>query len=155
MTVTIRAVKLQAAYAQALGLAMWCFAGVESNVGFCCEFLHPGSRAKFTRKKFTAGDIAEKFKQRVRNMKKCQERQKLDQLALEFERLVKLRNEIAHGAPCMHNSKHVLQGRATGFIGLDRLADAADQFHNCNNAILRILDGFLKTYDPKPPKRRG
>ncbi|MDR6962085.1 hypothetical protein J2W43_006106 [Pseudomonas brassicacearum] len=134
-------------YTKALGQVAFCFSICEWNVVWCCERIKPGALHKIVGDELTAGRIAKRFIDLVRNMPSSAGRNELSVVAQEFARLVHVRNEILHGKPCTGpngearlSSKRVLE--------IEDLEDAADAFSECSSKVNGLLHGFLKTYVP-------
>ena len=87
-------------FAHALGVATFCFAICEWNAVYCAQRIKPGSLQRFAKNELTAGKIAKRLSDLVRNMPKSKERDELQAAAAEFSELVPLRNSILHGKPC-------------------------------------------------------
>jgi len=139
-------------YIHALGMAAFCFAICEWNAVSCAERLHPGSAGAFIKEEFTAGKIAKKLIDLVRNMPKSAERQELTVAACSFAGLVDLRNKILHGKPCSGPNEEACLSN-TAVIEVSDLEDAADAFSACGIELNRLLHGFLSTYQPGQPQR--
>lgn len=95
----------------------------------------------------TAGRIAKRFIDLVRNMPKSAAREELSAAAQEFARLVQVRNEILHGKPCTgpNSEARLSSSRVLEIVDLE---DAADAFSECSSKVNGLLHGFLKTYVP-------
>lgn len=138
-------VPLATDYAQALGVATYCFASCEWNVVWCCERISPGALGHIVDEELTAGRIGKKFKDLVRNMPASPERETLGELASEFLRLVEVRNAILHGKPCTAPSGE--QRLSGGRIWEPQdLLDAADAFTACSIKLNQHLHGFVAAY---------
>jgi hypothetical protein len=136
-------IPLAADYASALGVAAYCFASCEWNVVWCCERIKPGSLNESIRKKLTAGGIAKRFTDLIKNMPPSKERKELEALAVEFARLVEVRNGIAHGKPCTAPSGEQRLSSAS-IVEIADLKRAADEFAACSISLNTVLYGFLK-----------
>lgn len=135
-------------YVSALGLAAYTFAICEWQVVWCSEKIRPGSLDKLVGDERTAGKIAKFFLDLTRNLPKSKEREELKQAAVEFARLVDIRNAILHGKPCTGpNSEARLSSGSV--IEMSDLEDAADAFSACSIELNRIFYGFLSTYVQK------
>jgi hypothetical protein len=134
-------------YSQALGQAAFCFSICEWNVVWSCERISPGALRKIVDEELTAGRIAKRFIDLVRNMPKSAAREELSTAAQEFARLVQVRNEILHGKPCTgpDGEARLSSGRVLEIVDLE---DAADAFSECSSQVNGLLHGFLKTYVP-------
>ena len=134
-------------YTHALGQAAFCFAICEWNAVWSCERISPGSLRKIVDDELTAGRIAKRFIDLVRNMPKSTTRDELSASAQDFARLVRVRNDILHGKPCTgpNGEARLSSSRALEIIDLE---DAADAFSECSSKVNGILHGFLKTYVP-------
>ncbi|MDF1815268.1 MAG: hypothetical protein P1V20_23915 [Verrucomicrobiales bacterium] len=134
-------------YAHALGVATFCFAICEWNAVYCAQLIKPGSLQRFVKDELTAGRIAKKLSDLVRNMPKSKDRDELQAAADEFAKLVPLRNCILHGKPCSNEDGKARLSSKKIFEVAD-LEDAADKFSNCSHELNRLLHGFLDTYQP-------
>jgi hypothetical protein len=141
-------IPLAADYASALGVAAYCFASCEWNVVWCCERIKPGALQKIIKEKLTAGGIAKRFTDLIRNMAASKERKELEALAVEFARLVEVRNGIAHGKPCTAPSGEQRLS-STSIVEIADLERAADEFAACSISLNAVLYGFLKA-PPSP-----
>ncbi len=132
-------------YTVALGQAGFSFATCEWNVAWCCERISPGSLERISADRLTAGGIATKFRNLVRNMPPSDERATLARLATEFAEVVELRNRIVHGAPCTGPNGEARLSNGAVFEISD-LEDAADRFEACSIELNGMLHGFLSSY---------
>jgi hypothetical protein len=135
-------------YVQELGTAIACFAVCEWNAVYCSERIYPGAINKFIKDELTAGQIAQKLSDLIRNMPKSKEREELKLVAKTFAELVLLRNSIVHGKPCTGPHGEARISGPNVFEAND-LQHAADQFSTCSIDLNRFLHGFLATYVPK------
>jgi hypothetical protein len=92
-------VTLDAPYASALGLAMFCFARCEWDAVWCCERLQPGFIATIEPKRKTAGIIAKDLLRLVTSIADNDLRLHCQEIANEFDSLVLERNALLHGKP--------------------------------------------------------
>jgi hypothetical protein len=134
-------------YAKALGDASFCFSILEWNVVWACERIEPGSLRNIVNEELTAGKIAKRFLDLVRNMPKARERQELTAAAQEFNRLVGIRNCIVHGKPCTGPSGEARLS-SQGVLEISDLEEFADSFSACGIEVNRLLHGYLATYMP-------
>lgn len=134
-------------YAHALGQAAFCFSICEWNVVWSCERISPGALRKIVGDELTAGRIAKRFIDLVRNMPKSTARDELSAAAQEFARLVQVRNDILHGKPCTGPSGEARLSSGN-VLEIADLEDAADAFSECSSKVNGLLHGFLKTYVP-------
>lgn len=134
-------------YSYALGQAAFCFSICEWNVVWSCEKIDPGALRKIVDEELTAGRIAKRFIDLVRNMPKSAAREELSAAAQEFARLVGVRNSILHGKPCTgpNGEARLSSGNVLEIADLE---DAADAFSECSNKVNGLLHGFLKRYVP-------
>lgn len=134
-------------YTHALGQAAFCFSICEWNVVWSCEKISPGALRKIVDEELTAGRIAKRFIDLVRNMPKSAAREELSAVALEFACLVRVRNNILHGKPCTgpNGEARLSSGNILEIVDLQ---DAADAFSECSSKVNGLLHGFLKTYVP-------
>lgn len=137
-------------YIQELGVLSFCFAICEWNAVYCAERLCPGSLQKLVGDELTAGEIAHKLKDLVRNMPASAERAGLSKVAARFIELLSLRNQILHAKPCTSpNGYSRLSG--SKIFEIQDLRAAADSFSECSSELNRFLYGFLATYRPRLP----
>lgn len=134
-------------YTHALGQAAFCFSICEWNVVWSCERISPGALRKMVDEELSAGRIAKRFMDLVRNMPKSAAREELSAAAQEFARLVQVRNEILHGKPCTGPNGEARLSSG-GVLEILDLEDAADAFSECSSKVNGLLHGFLKTYVP-------
>jgi len=135
-------------YNQALGMAVSCFAICEWNAVYCAERIKPGALNQMVSAELTAGQIARKLLDIVRNMSPLNEREELTNAARAFAELVPLRNKILHGKPCTGpNGEARLSSPYV--IEIVDLENAADAFSACSIELNRLLHGFLATYSPR------
>ncbi len=133
---------IKADYAHALGTAVFCFAICEWNAAYCAERISPGALSKIVNNEMTAGKIAKKLLDLVRNMPKSKERENLMVVAQSFVDLVLLRNGILHGKPCTEpNGEARLSSPSV--IEIRDLEQAADHFSACSIEFNRFLRGYL------------
>ncbi|SDT18993.1 hypothetical protein [Pseudomonas granadensis] len=134
-------------YTNALGQAAFCFSICEWNVVWSCEKIKPGALGKIVDEELTAGQIAKRFIDLVRNMPKSEARHELTTVALDFAGLVQARNEILHGKPCTGpNGEARLSSKKV--LEIEDLENAVDSFSDCSIRVNGLLHGFLKTYVP-------
>ena len=134
-------------YTHALGQAAFCFSICEWSVVWSCEKIKPGALRKIVDDELTAGQIAKRFIDLVRNMPKSAAREDLSAVALEFAQLVQVRNQILHGKPCTgpNGDARLSSVRVLEIVDLE---NAADAFSECSSKVNELLHGFLKTYAP-------
>jgi hypothetical protein len=132
-------------YSHALGHAVFCFAVCEWNAVWCCERIKPTSLEKIVGEEITAGKIAKRFMDLVRNMPASEGRQELDAAASRFATLVRERNSIIHGKPCTGPSGEARLSSAT-VLEIGDLEAAADSFSACIIELNRLLYGFLASH---------
>lgn len=138
---------VKADYVNAVGLAAFTFATCEWQVLWCSEKIRPQSLNKLVGDARTAGKIAKFFIDLTRNMPKSKEREELRAAAVEFARLVDIRNAILHGKPCTGPSGDARL--STGeVLEIQYMEDAADAFTACGSELNRLFYGFLSTYSP-------
>jgi hypothetical protein len=131
-------------YNHALGVAVSSFAMCEWNAVYCAERIKPGALNRMINDELTAGKIAKKLLDIVRNMPRSRERAALKNAAQSFADLVLLRNKILHGKPCTNaNGDARLSG--ANVIEITDLENAADAFSACSIKLNRLLHGFLAT----------
>lgn len=130
-------------YAYVLGQAAFCFSICEWNVVWSCERISPGALEKIVGEELTAGRIAKRFIDLVRNMPKSAGRNELSIIAQEFSRLVVIRNQIFHGKPCTdpNGDARLNSGKV---LEIGDLEDAADAFSECSIKVNELLHGFSK-----------
>lgn len=132
-------------YTFAVGIAAFTFATCEWQVVWCSEKIRPGSLNKLVGDERTAGKIAKFFIDLTRNMPKSAEREELKIAAVDFARLVEVRNSILHGKPCTgpNGEARLSSGKVLELVDLE---DAADAFTACGGELNRLFYGFLSTY---------
>lgn len=134
-------------YTYALGQAAFCFSICEWNVVWSCEKIKPGALGKIVDEELTAGRIAKRFIDLVRNMPRSAARDELTTVAQAFAGLVQVRNDILHGKPCTGpNGQARLSSKKV--LEIEDLENAADEFSDCSIRVNGLLHGFLKTYVP-------
>lgn len=140
-------IPIDESYIRALGLAAYAFATCEWQVVWCCEKIKPGVLRKIVGDESTAGAIAKKFFNLVRNMPRSKEREQLAEIANEFLILVDVRNKIVHGKPCTAPSgaQRLSSGK---IIEVQEIETAADRFAACGSKLNSHFHGFLKEYVP-------
>jgi hypothetical protein len=139
---------INADYAHILGTAVFCFAICEWNAVYCAERISPGSLSKIINDEMTAGTIAKKLLDIVRNMPKSKERENLMVVAQSFVDLVRLRNKIVHGKPCTGPNGEARLS-SSSVIEIHDIEQAADQFSACSIELNRFLHGYLATFIPR------
>ena len=137
-------------YAQAFGFAALCFAICEWNVVWCCEKIKPGQLNHIVAEELTAGNIAKRFINLVRNMPNCSGRTELAAAASAFAKTVATRNSILHGKPCTGPNGEARLS-SSGVMEIPDIEAAADAFSDCSIEVNRLLHGFLTTYVPRIP----
>lgn len=135
-------------YNQSLGVAVSCFVICEWNAVYCAERIKPGALNQMVDGELTAGQIAKKLLDIVRNMPPSNERQELTNAAQSFAQLVSLRNKILHGKPCTGPNGEARLS-SSSVIEIPDLENAADVFSACSLELNRLLHGFLATYSPR------
>lgn len=138
---------IEDSFAHALGVAAFCFAICEWNAVYCAQRIKPGSLHRYLKDELTAGKIAKKLCDLVRNMPKSKERGELQEAAEEFSDLVPLRNSILHGKPCS-NIDGSARLSADKIFEVSDLEAAADRFSDCSHKLNLLLHGFLATHQP-------
>ncbi|TXI09602.1 MAG: hypothetical protein E6Q76_05290 [Rhizobium sp.] len=134
-------------YTEALGSAAFCFAICEWNAVYCAERISPGALDKIVQEELTAGKIAKKLVNLVRNMPASKNKAELMAAAKAFADIVPLRNNILHGKPCTGPNGEARLSGSTVIENAD-LKNAADTFSVCSIELNRLLHGFLATYAP-------
>ena len=128
-------------YTSALGLAVYCFAGLEWNAVWCCERIQPGSIEALEDR--TAGRVADTLLHLVKLLGTDEEQLQLQSAAAEFRFLVGTRNNLVHAKPGT---------AADGTQGLFRHGDhwtvaelnaVADAFATCSMRLDQALHGLL------------
>jgi hypothetical protein len=94
-----RRVSIDLPYAEALGLAAFCFARCEWDAVWCCELLQPGYIATIKVRRKTAGTIAAELIDLIDGIANPVIQAKCTGPAVEFQRLVRERNGLLHGKP--------------------------------------------------------
>lgn len=134
-------------YLHAVGQATYCFALCEWQVVWCCEKIRPGSMSAFVDEELTAGKIAKRFIDLVRNMPPSKGREALRASAVKFSALVETRNKILHGKPCTGpgGEARLISGKV---LDIPDLENAADEFSQCCIELNEQFCGFLCSYVP-------
>jgi hypothetical protein len=140
-------------YANALGVATFCFAICEWNAVSCAERIHPGSLRNFVGDELTAGRIAKKLLDLSRNMPPSAEREEITSAAQIFLNVITIRNRIIHGKPCTGPSGEA-RISAHQVLEIADLEDAADAFSSCSIELNRLLHGYLSTYTPNIKEKK-
>ena len=91
-------VPMDPTYVAAVGVATYIFARLEWDAVYCCEKIQPGFLGTVGVK--TAGQVAADFRALAASVLDPIARQQTVQVATEFSRLVKLRNDLIHSNPC-------------------------------------------------------
>jgi hypothetical protein len=146
MVVDLHDVKLESGYAKAIGLAVWCFAGLEWNAVWCAERIMPGTLNDMMTKKMTAGDIAKRLRALVRKMPSSPDQEQLLAAAEEFVKLAETRNQILHGKPASTpDQRHRLNSKS-GLLEVQEIRQASERFHECSGKLNHAFHGFLASY---------
>lgn len=137
---------IQKGYAEALGMATYCFAICEWNAIYCAEKLRPGTIVDINKKKFTAGRIARNLLSFSEGVSEADHRQRLVAAAKRFVELVNLRNAIMHAKPCTGlDSKPYLS--SSEIIRIEDLIDAANKFSACSIELNDIFHNILAKHN--------
>lgn len=132
-------VTLDDPYAQALGLALFCFARLEWDAVHCCEKMKPGFINDLGRR--TAGMIAAEL---IQLASARPDWSTVEAQCLEFKRLVVVRNEIMHGKP---GSLGAEREQRLFHLGspwtIEKVNKAADEFTACQIHVNDFLHKVL------------
>jgi hypothetical protein len=136
-------VTYQPEYAEALGLAAFCFARCEWDASYCCERLSPGYLSTIEPDKKTAGKIANELKSLVSNLTNEELKALCETAAEEFAEVVKVRNALLHGKPCTApDGDQVLSGH-DGIWTVEMIQGFADRATACQIKLNDILHQHL------------
>lgn len=134
-------VPVRAEYASAVGLAVYCFAGLEWNAVWCCERIEPGSMEDLADR--TAGRVADTLVHLVQGLEHSAKQSDLESGALEFRALVGARNNLVHAKPeTVHDGEQALFRHGDQWT-LSELEAVADAFATCGNRLDQALHGLL------------
>jgi hypothetical protein len=127
--------KLDEAYLNVLGRAVWAFAVLEWNAVWLCEYLEPGYLNKPGSKgRIRSSDnIADDSISLLSNPSDTRITIGWLRAARDFKRLVKIRNSILHGQPSSTPSGEQSLFREGVFWSPTRVNDAVAQFEECRN----------------------
>jgi len=119
-------VPVDASYAQALGLAAYCFASCEWNAVWSAERLQAGYVSTIEPKRKTAGVIANELVALVTDLTDTALQAICLPPAIEFKRLVQERNGLLHGKPATapNGDQHLFRvGREWTIAAIDAFSD--------------------------------
>ncbi|NJC04601.1 hypothetical protein GGQ97_000394 [Sphingomonas kaistensis] len=134
-------VPVRAEYASAVGLAVYCFAGLEWNAVWCCERIEPGSMEDLADR--TAGRVADTLVHLVQGLEHSAKQSDLEKAAMEFRALVGARNNLVHAKPgTAHDGEQALLRHGDQWT-IGELEAVADAFAECGNRLNKALDGLL------------
>ncbi len=123
-------VSVEKSYAESIGLAVFCFAGLEWNVVWSCERLSPGIINSLADQ--TAGSIAKQFTKLVEAVTDPHVMNRLSPLASRFEDLVKVRNGLVHAIPATDTDGGQRIFRDGVPWTIETIDKAADDFTACS-----------------------
>lgn len=125
-------IPLNDSYALSLGRAAYVFGILEWNAVWCCEASKPGYVSKVRDKPVM--QIADDLDKAARNYPDPGRRDALAHAAVEFRRLIQVRNDIMHARPSTDlnagGAQHV--NRHGTFWSTEEINDAADAFAACS-----------------------
>ncbi|GAA4021859.1 hypothetical protein GCM10022280_23060 [Sphingomonas swuensis] len=134
-------VGLRPDYAEALGLAIYCFANLEWKAVRCCERLEAGSLDLLSDR--TAGRIADTLLHLVGAMPASPAQAALRKAARDFEFLVGTRNNLVHAKPGLAPDQSEALFRDGDQWTLGELESVADTFTACGAMFDEALSGIL------------
>lgn len=123
-------VSVEKSYAESVGLAVFCFAGLEWNVVWSCERLSPGIINSLADE--TAGSIAKQFTKLIAAVIDPHVNNRLSPLASRFEELVKVRNGLVHAIPATDTDGGQRIFRNGVPWTIETMNKAADDFTACS-----------------------
>ena len=127
-------VPLDAAYAEALGRAVFVFARLEWSAVWICQKLAPGYINSLGVK--TAGRIAIDL---IDLTSTAPNAAAFAAPCAEFKRLVDTRNKLLHGKPgTAPNGDQNLFDRGSAWT-IDKINDAADEFASCDRSLNPLM----------------
>jgi hypothetical protein len=137
-------VQIDQPYAEALGLATFCWARCEWDAAWCCELLEPGYIATIKPKKLTAGQIANKLLDLIDARLDPGLKAICLGPATEFKRLVEERNGLMHGIPgeAPNGDQRLFRGGAEWT--LDGVNELSDAFSACQTQLNDMVHHHLK-----------
>lgn len=127
-------------YVAAIGLAMFTFSRLEWDAIWCIEKMSPGSIATMPDR--TAGGIAKELVKLVAARELPQD-DPFVIAAIDFQRLVGIRNAIAHGKPGTAPGGGQRLFRDGVEWTIEGLNSASDEFTDCQIRMNDILYGYL------------
>jgi hypothetical protein len=134
-------IKVQADYASALGLAVYCFASLEWNAVRCCEAMEPGSVESLEER--TAGRVADTLAHLARQRPESAGKHALQAAASDFRFLVGTRNNLVHAKPGTARDGSAGLFRLGDHWTLAELEGVADAFATCSARLEKALGGLL------------
>jgi hypothetical protein len=129
-------IQVDPTYVSALGLATYAFALLEWNAVWCCERTSPGIIGSLPDR--TAGSIAKKLiRLATRSTIGTND---LLPLALDFQGMVSLRNDLLHAKPGSDSDGAQRLFRNGQPWSIEAINDAADAFVACSLRFNALLD---------------
>ncbi len=124
-------------YTSALGVAVFAFAGLEWNAIQCCERIEPGSIDALNDR--TAGRVADTLRHLVRELPPSEARARLEPAAIEFQALVRSRNNLLHAKPGLNAAGEQRLFRDGDQWTLEELHGIARAFAACARRLADFL----------------
>ena len=135
-----RRIPVDKAYLAAIGMAAYCFATMEWNAVYCGEKLRPGFVNEIAKK--TAGEIANHVAGFAKFITDEDKRARYESAAVEFQRLVRRRNDLMHANPATVGSDQRLVRQGTPWQ-TSEIDDLADEFTACSIELNELLHYIL------------
>jgi len=129
---------VEPAYASALGLAVYAFAGAEWNAIRCCERIRPGSVDALMDR--TAGRVADTLASLAGTLSHAAGRQELEGAAADFRAYVSTRNNLLHAKPGVDAEGRDRLFRDGDQWTIGEMERVADAFSACSLRLAAWLD---------------
>lgn len=129
-------------YSEAVGRAVYVFSSAEWMAVHCCEKMKKDYLKKVAKK--TAGQIAADLKELVQKLPMANTNSRCLNAASEFERLVKVRNDLIHSNPGTAPEGTQALFRYGNEWTIAKITDAADEFAACSIELNEIYYCILK-----------
>lgn len=139
-------IPIEGSYLNSLGLAAYAYARLEWNAAYCCDRMKPGYIAGLGRK--TAKQIAEDLLKYAKRIADPVLREDCVALAVEFDRLTGVRNDLMHAVPGTAGDgaqRLIRYGRVWTPGDID---DAADAFTACSQGLNDLLHHRFRPSEP-------
>ncbi len=130
-------VVLDPAYANALGVALYCFALCEWNAIYCIQKHQPGYVAK--NQSTMAGTVAQKLCSITSKLSETPKKQKWERAAKTFCELVKTeRNHLVHAKPATNEDGEQRLFYFDFEWTIERIEDVANKFTKCSIDLSKL-----------------